>query len=126
MKQSKKQISTHNINRSNNKNEDKYRDTFTFGDHSPDPLMENMQFTGGYFNARELVLYNVGWTVFFIFNLFLLFAVLNSIFAESLRRTVKAKGYPEDGNITQWNIRDFLKWIIHYWPNDKTEEENNS
>ena len=32
-----------NINQSNNKNEDKYRDTFTFGDHSPDPLMENMQ-----------------------------------------------------------------------------------
>ena len=90
-----------------------------------------MLFTGGYFNARELVLYNVGWTIFFIivffvFNLFLLFAVLNSIFAESLRRTVKSKGYPEDGTITQWGMRDFLKWIVHYWPNDKTDEENNS
>ena len=90
-----------------------------------------MQFTGGYFNARELVLYNVGWTVFFIivffiFNLFLLFAVLNSIFAESLRRTVKSKGYPEDGTLTNWGMREFLKWSLHYWPNDKTDEENTS
>ena len=94
-------------------------------------FISTMLFTGGFFNASELALSNIGWAilfiiVFFFFNLFFIFAVLNSIFAESLRRTVKAKGYPEDGNITQWNIRDFLKWIIHYWPNDKTEEENNS
>ena len=39
---------------------------------------------------------------------------------------MKSKGYPEDGTITQWGMRDFLKWIVHYWPNDKTDEENNS
>ena len=74
-----------------------YMNTFkTFGMNFISVLL----FTCGYYDVNELIKYNEGWgvvfiIVFFVFDLFLIFAIFNSIFAESLRRTIVKYGYPE-------------------------------
>lgn len=81
-------------------------------------------FTMGYHDTNLLVKYNEGWGVvyiiiFYVFNLFIIFALFNSIFAESLRRTIVKYGYPEDVTKEEWTIKDYSFWFLHYLPEKK-------
>ena len=76
-------------------------------------------FTCGFYDVSGLIKHNEAWGIifillFFIFDLFLIFAIFNSIFAESLRRTIVNNGYPEDIEKGEWNLKDFSFWIVHY------------
>ena len=98
-----------------------YMDTFkTFGMSFISVLL----FTCGYYDVNELIKYNEGWgvvfiVVFFVFDLFLIFAIFNSIFAESLRRTIVKHGYPEDVEKEEWTLKDYTYWFLHYLPEKK-------
>lgn len=81
-------------------------------------------FTMGYYDTNLLVKYNEGWgtvyiIIFYAFNLFIIFALFNSIFAESLRRTIVKHGYPEDVTKEEWTIKDYSFWFLHYLPEKK-------
>lgn len=85
-------------------------------------------FTCGYFDTYSMMHYNVIWgfffiSFFFLFNLFFLFTIFNSIFAESLRRTVVRCGYPNDSEKLQWSMRDYMIWIAHFIKEEKIEKQ---
>ena len=85
-------------------------------------------FTCGFYDVGAIIKHNETWgilfiLVFFIFDLFLIFAVFNSIFAESLRRTIVMHGYPEDIEKKEWNLKDFTYWVAHYLPEEKQENK---
>lgn len=88
-------------------------------------------FTMGYFDANLWLTYNSSWTVvfvasFFLFVLFFMYAIFISIYAESLRRTVIKLGYPEDHELTQWTLKDYLVWLCYCVGDNKKKEEQNN
>lgn len=96
----------------------------TFGSSFISMLM----FTSGYFDAERMVKANEPWSVvfsifFFVFNLFFIFAVFSSIFAESLRRNIVSEGYPEDVDVEEWTLSDYVKWIVHFTPEKKNIQQ---
>jgi hypothetical protein len=55
-----------------------------------------------------------------------MYAIFISIYAESLRKTVVKLGYPEDHELSQWKLKDYLTWLcICLARNKKKEEQNN-
>jgi hypothetical protein len=100
----------------------------TFGDS----FLQILLFTMGYFNSNLLLTYNSAWTVafltsFFLFVLYFMYAVFVALYAESLRRTVIKLGYPEDHELSQWTLKDYVVWLCYCIGSKKKQvgEENN-
>ena len=51
---------------------------------------------------------------FFVFQIYFLSAILISLFAENFRKTVRRVGYPEDTQIKQWTLRDYVIWLCYF------------
>lgn len=76
-------------------------------------------FTSGYYSSSELINYDDAWgiifmIVFFLVQLFFFLAIFLALFAESLRRSVKEYGYPEDYKIKKWGKEDYKIWALHF------------
>ncbi len=56
-----------------------------------------------------------------------MYSIFIAIYAESLRRTVIRLGYPEDHQLSQWTIRDYMIWFCYcLGTSTKKEEEENA
>jgi hypothetical protein len=78
-----------------------------------------------------MLTYNSGWTVvfiisFYLFVLFFMYAIFISLYAECLRRTVIKLGYPEDHQLSQWTLKDYVVWLCYCIGGDKSKEEQAS
>lgn len=83
-------------------------------------------FTSGYYSSSELINYDNIWGIvfmnlFFYVQLFFLLAIFLAIFAESLRRSVKEYGYPEDYKVIKWGAEDYKVWAFHFLSYKKSD-----
>jgi hypothetical protein len=51
---------------------------------------------------------------FLLLQLFFLSTVLVCLFAEKFRQTVRSIGYPEDIQIKQWTLKDYVIWLCYF------------
>jgi len=78
----------------------------------------------GYFDLRNMMIYNSGWATFFFLAFFisiLLFlnVVFISLFAESVKITVVQHGYPDDYENNNWQFKDYIIWLCHFVDDDE-------
>jgi hypothetical protein len=52
-----------------------------------------------------------------------MYAIFIAIYAESLRKTVIKIGYPEDHELTQWSLKDYLTWLCYCIDTNKKNVE---
>ena len=95
----------------------------TFGEAFIKLLLISM----GYYDAYKVILFNAGWGVtiilsFFLFVVVFMFVVFISIYAESLRSAVVKLGYPDDVDLNEWILKDYIVWLC-YCINLNGEEE---
>jgi hypothetical protein len=55
-----------------------------------------------------------------------MYVIFISIYAEALRKTVIKIGYPEDHELSQWTLKDYLTWLCICIGTNKKKEEQNS
>jgi hypothetical protein len=78
----------------------------------------------GYFDLRNMMMYNSGWGTFYFlafFILILLFlnVIFISLFAESVKITVVQQGYPDDYENNNWQFKDYIIWLCHFVDDDE-------
>jgi hypothetical protein len=91
-------------------------------------FLQILFFTMGFFSPNQMLQYNSEWTVvilgsFFLFVLFFMYAIFISIYAESLRRTVIKLGYPEDHQLSQWTMKDYMTWLLYCLGGNKKKDD---
>jgi hypothetical protein len=81
----------------------------------------------GYYDISNLVRHCAGWGItillsFFLVVIIFLFTAFISLYAESLRNVVTKLGYPEDEELNQWTLKDYIIWLCYCI---KTDDEEN-